>query len=180
MFDGERAQPEQRVSLLLRINPRRYDAALVPSIHRLLRGAAAERGRRRRRRPSIRSAGCCASPISSARWRDAARRSAPGLDGAHAALLGSMNEQHATLQRMLYDAGVTHDQLGALGDDVEADTACGSSSGRSPRSCSGSCTSAANQLQRRWHATEPALPHPPRARRLVRGVASLDEPRPRR
>ena len=36
MFDGERAQPEQRVSLLLRINPRRYDPAHAAAVHRLL------------------------------------------------------------------------------------------------------------------------------------------------
>ena len=36
MFDGTRRLPEQRVSLLLRINPRRYDAAHVATIHRLL------------------------------------------------------------------------------------------------------------------------------------------------
>jgi len=36
MFDGARRLPEQRVSLLLRINPRRYDPAHVATIHRLL------------------------------------------------------------------------------------------------------------------------------------------------
>ena len=30
MFDGQRQLPEQRVSLLLRINPRRYDPAMSP------------------------------------------------------------------------------------------------------------------------------------------------------
>ena len=37
MFDGNRQHPLQRVSLLLRMSPLRFDAALVPSIHRLLR-----------------------------------------------------------------------------------------------------------------------------------------------
>ena len=32
MFDGDRKYPEQRVSLLLRMSPYRYDPALVPSI----------------------------------------------------------------------------------------------------------------------------------------------------
>src|SRR5690349_19616251 len=41
MFDGERRFPEQRVSLLLRINPRRYDATHVAAIHRLLATAPA-------------------------------------------------------------------------------------------------------------------------------------------
>src|SRR5205814_2245663 len=36
MFDGNRRLPEQRVSLLLRINPRRYDAVHVANVHRLL------------------------------------------------------------------------------------------------------------------------------------------------
>ena len=42
MFDGEREQPEQRVSLLLRINPRRYDPALAAVGASPARGPAAE------------------------------------------------------------------------------------------------------------------------------------------
>ena len=37
--------------------------------------------------------------------------------------------------------------------------------------------SAANQLKRRWQATEPALPHPPALAAWFAAVASLDEPR---
>ena len=51
MFDGARRLPEQRVSLLLRINPRRYDPAHVAVVHRLLDVAAPAgdaRGHRRR------------------------------------------------------------------------------------------------------------------------------------
>ena len=72
-----------------------------------------------------------------------------------------MNEQHATLQRMLYDAGVTHEQLGTLGDDIEADTAMRIELWALAEELLWQLHSAANQLKRRWQATEPALPHPP-------------------
>jgi hypothetical protein len=68
-----------------------------------------------------------------------------------------MNEQHATLQRMLYDAGVTHEQLGALGDDIEADTAMRIELWALAEELLWQLHSAANQLKRRWQATEPAL-----------------------
>jgi hypothetical protein len=130
MFDGERAQPEQRVSLLLRINPRRYDPVLAAAVHRLLAALpASEAGAGDTPQHSIARLLRLADQLE--RWRETSEAIAPGLDGAHGALLVSMNEQHATLQRMLYDAGVTHEQLGALGDDIEADA---------PRSCFGSCT----------------------------------------
>jgi len=54
MFDGERERPEQRVSLLLRVSPRRFDPALVPSIHRLLNTRPPPRRRPRSMRPPAR------------------------------------------------------------------------------------------------------------------------------
>jgi len=175
MFDGERAQPEQRVSLLLRINPRRYDPAHAAAVHRLLAAlpaSAAETGDT----PEHSIARLLRLADELERWRQTSEAIAPGLDGDHAALLGSMNEQHATLQRMLYDAGVTHEQLGALGDDIEADTAMRIELWALAEELLWQLHSAANQLKRRWQATEPALAHPPALAAWFAGVASLDEP----
>jgi len=175
MFDGERAQPEQRVSLLLRINPRRYDPALAAAIHRLLAALpASEADAGDTPEHSIARLLRLADELE--RWRATSEAIGPGLDGAHAALLGSMDEQHATLQRMLYDAGVTHDQLGALGDDLDADTAMRIELWALAEELLWQLHSAANQLKRRWQATEPALPHPPALAAWFDGVASLDEP----
>jgi hypothetical protein len=175
MFDGNREHPEQRVSLLLRINPRRYDATLVPSIHRLLRAAPAP------------DAGAGGPPDRSiarllrladelARWREASEAIGGELDGAHAALLHSMNEQNATLQRMLFEAGITREQLGALGDDLAEDAAVSVELWALAEELLWQLHAAANQLKRRWQATEPALPHPPALAAWFAGVASLDEP----
>ena len=175
MFDGDREHPEQRVSLLLRINPRRYDATLVPSNHRLLRTAPAP------------DAGAGGPPERSiarllrladglARWRETSEAIGSELDGAHATLLHSMNEQNATLQRMLYEAGVTREQLGALGDDVAEDAAVSVELWALAEELLWQLHSAANQLKRRWTATEPSLPHPPALAAWFASVASLDEP----
>jgi len=175
MFDGERAQPEQRVSLLLRINPRRYDAAHAAAVHRLLAALPpGEADSSDTPEQSIARLLRLADELE--RWRQTSEAIAPELDGAHAALLGSMDEQHATLQRMLYDAGVTHDQLGALGDDIGADTAMRIELWALAEELLWQLHSAANQLKRRWQATEPALAHPPVLAAWFAGVASLDEP----
>ena len=174
MFDGERAQPEQRVSLLLRINPRRYDPALAAAVHRLLAALpASEADSGDTPEQSIARLLRLADELE--RWRQTSAAIVPALDGAHAALLGSMNEQQATLQRMLYDAGVTRDQLGALGDDIEADTAMRIELWALAEELLWQLHSAANQLKRRWRATEPALPHPPALAAWFAGVSSLDE-----
>ena len=173
MFDGERAHPEQRVSLLLRINPRRYDATLVPSIHRLLRAAPppdAEAGAP----PEQSIARLLRLADELGRWRETTASIGPHLDGAHTALLLSMNEQNATLQRMLYEAGVTPEQLGALGDDVGEDAAVRVELWALAEELLWQLHAAANQLKRRWQATEPALAHPPALAAWLDSVAALD------
>ncbi|MEP7300970.1 MAG: HD domain-containing phosphohydrolase [Caldimonas sp.] len=173
MFDGEREQPEQRVSLLLRINPRRYDAALVPSIHRLLRAAPPpEAGAGGPPERSIVRLLRLADELAG--WREASETIGSGLDGAHAALLHSMNEQNASLQRMLYEAGITREQLGALGADVAEDAAVSVELWALAEELLWQLHAAANQLKRRWQAAEPALPHPPALAAWFESVASLD------
>jgi HD domain len=174
MFDGEREQPEQRVSLLLRINPHRYDPTLVAPIHGLLRAAPApEPGAGEQTERSIARLLRLADELG--RWRDTAEAIGRELGGTHAALLLSMNEQNATLQRMLYEAGITRDQLGALGDDVGEDAAIRVELWALAEELLWQLHASANQLKRRWQATEPALPHPPALAAWFAGVAALDE-----
>src|SRR4029079_18415155 len=117
MFDGTRRLPEQRVSLLLRINPRRYDAAHVAAVQRLLAvpGEASEA-------EGIDAAALIARLLQLtdvlALWRASSEALGRALDGAQAALVASLDAKIATLQRMLYDAGVTREQLAAIAGEV--------------------------------------------------------------
>ena len=173
MFDGAREHPEQRVSLLLRISPRRYDATLVPSIHRLLRAAPApEAGAGGPPERSIARLLRLADELG--RWREMSAQLERELDGPHAALLQSVNEQNATLQRMLYEAGITRDQLGALGSDLGDDGAVGVELWALAEELLWQLHAAANQLKRRWQATEPPLPHPDALAAWLKSVDSLD------
>jgi HD-GYP domain-containing protein (c-di-GMP phosphodiesterase class II) len=177
MFDGEREHPEQRVSLLLRINPRRYDAALVPSIHRLLRAAPTpEAGAGGPPEHSIARLLRLADEL--ARWRATSEGLSRELSGAHAALLQSLDQQNETLQRMLYEAGITRDQLGALGSDLGDDGAVGVELWALAEELRWQLHAAANQLKRRWQATEPALAHPPALAAWLKSVDSLDAAAP--
>ncbi|MDQ2928004.1 MAG: HD domain-containing phosphohydrolase [Caldimonas sp.] len=174
MFDGQREHPEQRVSLLLRISPRRYDETLVPSIHRLLRAAPApEAGAGGPPERSIARLLRLADELG--RWRETSEQLAKSLDGSHAALLHSVNEQNATLQRMLYEAGITPEQLGALGSDLGEDGAVGVELWALAEELLWQLHAAANQLKRRWQATEPVQPHPEALAAWLKSVATLDE-----
>jgi HD-GYP domain-containing protein (c-di-GMP phosphodiesterase class II) len=174
MFDGEREHPEQRVSLLLRISPRRYDATLVPSIHRLLRAAPPpEAGAGGPPEQSIARLLRLADELG--RWRATSEQLGRELDGPHAALLQSVNEQNETLQRMLYEAGITREQLGALGSDLGDDGAVGVELWALAEELLWQLHAAANQLKRRWQATEPALPHPGALAAWLKSVDSLDQ-----
>ena len=174
MFDGEREHPEQRVSLLLRINPHRYDAALVPSIHRLLRAAPTpEAGAGGPPERSIERLLRLSDELG--RWRTTSEQLRRELDGPHAALLHSLDEQNETLQRMLYEAGITREQLGALGSDLGDDGAVGVELWALAEELLWQLHAAANQLERRWQASEPVLPHPEALAAWFKSVASLDE-----
>jgi len=174
MFDGEREHPEQRVSLLLRINPQRYDAALVPSIHRLLRDATApEAGAGGPAQQSIERLLRLADQLES--WRETSEQLESELDGAHVALLRSVSEQNATLQRMLYEAGITREQLGALGEGLDDDSAVRIELWALAEELLWQLHAAANQLKRRWRATGPALEHPAALAAWLKSVEALDE-----
>jgi hypothetical protein len=160
MFDGERRYPEQRVSLLLRINPRRYDPALVPSIERLLRALqppadgsdvpAAESVETLRRLDALLSD-----------WRDAVRAMLPRLDTVERLLVQAVSEQTDTLQRMLYEAGITPDQLGLVADDAANDPVLRIELWALAQELQWQLRATANQLQRRWRAGKATPAYPP-------------------
>lgn len=161
MFDGERNLPEQRVSLLLRIDPRRYDSALVPSIHRLLRAAPAPAADAAE--PSAQSIARLSKLADAlAAWRVASTALAEAVvpGSAQASLVRSLDAQNASLQRMLYEAGVTPDQLASLGEGVDEDAAVRVELWALAEELGWQLHAAANQLRRRWQAADATLAHP--------------------
>jgi hypothetical protein len=177
MFDGQRKLPEQRVSLLLRINPRRYDAGHVAAVHRLLAVPPA---------PGDGDAIVAAPLIARllqltdvlARWRDSSAAIGEALEGAHAALFRSVDEQNATLQRMLYDAGVTREQLAAIAGEVGGDVALRIELWALAEELLWQLHAAANQLKRRWQALQASAPLPPALAAWFEAVAALDSDPP--
>ncbi len=173
MFDGERRHPEQRVSILLRINPRRYDARAVAEVHRLLAGidpgpaqdiASAESIARLLRLAAVLGA-----------WRTASQELGGGLGQAHTALVRSMDEQNATLHRMLYDAGITAGQLELVAQDRGAeDAAWRVELWALAEELLWQLHAAANQLQRRWQAAEPGTAYPAALAAWFAAVQALD------
>jgi hypothetical protein len=177
MFDGQRQLPEQRVSLLLRINPRRYDPVHVAAVHRLLAAPPAPGD----------GAGIEAAPLLArllrltdvlARWRESSAAIGHALEGAHAALFRSVDEQNATLQRMLYDAGVTREQLAAIAGEVGDDAGLRIELWALAEELLWQLHAAANQVKRRWQAAQANTPHPPALAAWFDAVTALDREAP--
>jgi hypothetical protein len=173
MFDGDRQYPEQRVSLLLRINPRRYDPTLVPSIHRLLRSLP----------PPPEGAGVpAAESVESLRrfdglltdWRSAVTTMLPRLSAKERRVLTPVNEQTDTLQRMLYEAGITPDQLGMVADDAASDPGLRVELWALAQELQWQLRATANQLERRWRIGDPKLTFPPLLAVWLDNVKALD------
>ncbi|MEO7056629.1 MAG: HD domain-containing phosphohydrolase [Caldimonas sp.] len=174
MFDGERLHPEQRVSLLLRVNPRRYDPKGVAAIHKLLASAQV---------PAAAEVMAAAPLIERllkaadvlATWPATGAALAAASGAAQAPLLQSMNEQNATLQRMLHDAGVTDAQLRSLGEEAADDVAFRVELWTLAEELLWQLHAAANQLERRWRDDESDARHPPALTAWLGAVAALDD-----
>ena len=159
MFDGERQRPEQRVSLLLRVSPLRFDPALVPSIHRLLRAVPA---------PQDDVELSVGDSLAQLRVLDslltqcfaAIEASAPALDAGGQAVLTAIGGQAVTLQRMLHEAGITPEQLDMLERSPEPDAALQGELWALTREVGWNLRSSANQLRRRWRAGAGGAPLP--------------------
>jgi hypothetical protein len=174
MFDGERRFPEQRVSLLLRINPRRYDAVHVAAIHRLLATAPAPVD------DDAIDAGALVERLQRltdvlAQWRAASAPIGGSVPPAQAALVRAVDAQNATLQRMLYDAGVTREQLAAIAGEVGGDAGLRIELWAIAEELLWQLHAAANQLKRRWPATTSGVAHPAELVAWFDAVAALDE-----
>ena len=173
MFDGEREFPEQRVSLLLRMSPGRFDPALVPSIHRLLRSL-----------PAITEV----VPMSIADAVDRLRQLSalltrfhaaiaiddPTLNAARQAVLRGVGTQADTLQRSLFEAGITPEQLRLMTDGAEADATLRAELWALTRELQWHLRAAANQLRRRWRASAAGTPLPAALEAWVADVDALD------
>lgn len=159
MFDGERERPEQRVSLLLRVGARRFDASLVPSIHRLLRAlppigddVAATIAE------SVDRLAALADLLN--RWHEAAEGAAASLDAAGRSVLATVADQAGALQRMLFEAGITPEQLAFLTAPGAADAQLRSEMWALAGELHWNLLANANQLRRRWRADAGGQPFP--------------------
>jgi hypothetical protein len=173
MFDGARKRPEQRVSLLLRVNPRRFEPTLVPSIHRLLRALPpANETVDATIADSVERLRVLADLLG--RWHAAAAASAPGLDPAAAAVLKAMAAQAETLQRILFEAGITPEQLTFLTELAQPDMSLRAEMWALTGELRWHLRSSANQLRRRWRAGATGQPFPPAVAAWLDDVESFD------
>ncbi|HEY3636326.1 MAG TPA: HD domain-containing phosphohydrolase [Caldimonas sp.] len=171
MFDGDRRWPEQRVSLLLRINPRRYDSAHVAAIHRLLASAPMPADA-----DGIDADALVARLLqltdALAHWRATSEAIGSALPVGQSTLVRAVDAQNATLQRMLYDAGVTREQLSAIAGEVGGDAALRVELWAISEELLWQLHAAANQVKRRWPAS--SLAHPRELTAWFETVAALD------
>ncbi len=173
MFDGEREYPVQRVWLLLRVSPQRFDETLVPSIQRLLRAC-----------PPVTDAVTLSvadavgrlQPLTEllTRFHAIAAAARPRLDGAARTVLKDVGEQADTLQRALFEAGITPDQFGLLAQGGDADLTVRAELWALTRELHWHLRASANQLRRRWRAATRDQPLPAPLAAWVTDVDALD------
>lgn len=173
MFDGEREYPEQRVSLLLRMTPRRFDAALVPSIHRLLR-ASPHLARDDVGLP-VGEAVAALRPMAQLlmRFHTLTTTIAPTLDSTARAVIVAVGEQAETLRRALAEAGITNEQLELLVQTADSDAALRAELWALNRELHWHLRAHANQLRRRWRGARGDQPLPEPLAAWVREVEGL-------
>lgn len=151
MFDGKRRYPEMRVSLLLRMSPLRFDPALVPSIHRLLRGLPPpEEAATVLVEEAVHRLHLLSDLVGD--WGERAVSLPAVADEPRGEVLRSISEQVETLQRMLHNAGVTREQLALLGEEDTRDPRLRVELWALEQELRWHLTAIANQLQRRWRA----------------------------
>jgi hypothetical protein len=178
MFDGVRRLPEQRVSLLLRVNPRRHDAVHVAAVHRLLATAATASDAEVTIDAEALVARLQQLTEALALWRATSEAIGAGLPPPQAALVRAVDAQNATLQRMLYDAGVTREQLAAIAGEVGNDAGLRIELWAIAEELLWQLHAAANQLKRRWPAVTTGVAHPAELTAWFDAVARLDTTEP--
>jgi HD-GYP domain-containing protein (c-di-GMP phosphodiesterase class II) len=159
MFDGERAFPEQRVSLLLRVSPRRFDATLVPSIHRLLRACPPPA---EATSASVDDAVKQLRPLTELlkRFHTIAAAATPLLEGAGQGVLAAVGAQADVLQRAMAEAGVTAEQLDQLLQTADADGRLRAELWALAHELHWNLRASANLLRRLWRASAAKLDLP--------------------
>ncbi|MES2228840.1 MAG: HD domain-containing phosphohydrolase [Pseudomonadota bacterium] len=175
MFDGARQRPELRVSLLLRVGKRRFDAELVPSIHRLLRALPPVDGDTDASvAESVERLRVLAELLN--QWHLAAGAAAPTQAPGGRAVLKAMADQAGALQRMMFEAGITPEQLDLIGGAGEADAQLRSELWALAGELRWNLQASANQLRRRWRSAseDPSFPAPVAA--WLDQVEALDGP----
>ena len=177
MFDGNRQHPLQRVSLLLRMSPLRFDPALVPSIHRLLRGVPgpeAAAGATEGLAESLKHLEAQAKLLNV--WHTTVLACTPTLEAPAQAVLAAVAEQADMLQRMLFEAGITPEQMGMLTRDAAEDPSYAIDVWVLARELYWQLGTTAHQLHRRWKAGAAGQLLPEALAAWVEDVGRLEAP----
>lgn len=173
MLDGKRRHPEVRVSLLLRMSPRRYDPELVASIHRLLGNLPppAEASTVLVEEALHRLNLLCDLVGDGAARIDALTAELPAERGA---VLQSIAAQVQTLQHMLHQAGVSREQLAVLGEEDTRDERVRVELWALEQELRWHLGAMTNQLQRRWRGGAAGTPLPASLAEWLEQVRAFD------
>ena len=159
MFGSERQRPIERISLLLRVSTERYDAALVPSIQRLLREVPASGSAIKQTiAESIERLRIGGALL--AQWHVLAASAIGTLDGAARDVVLAMQEQAERFQRMMFNAGASPEQLDLLGCDEAVDAALQDELWALGCEIEWQLRASSNQLRRRWRTATQDAPLP--------------------
>ena len=107
-------------------------------------------------------------------WNAAAEAVAPMLDAAGRAVLATMARQAGTLQRMLFDAGITPEQLAVIAQDEAPQAELRAELAGLGDELQWNLRAAANQLRRRWSGGAGGAPFPPAVAAWLDEVEALD------
>lgn len=174
LFDGQRRHAAQRVSLALRMNPQRYDAALVRSIHHLLGTLP----------PPAQDSTVLVDEVLhrlrlfvdlALRWDELAMALREVADAARVEVLQALDEQARSLQRMLANAGLTPAQIELIGAADMRDTSLAIDLWALEQELQWHLRAFGNQLQRRWRGAGPALALPAALTEWLAELGSLDQ-----
>jgi hypothetical protein len=108
------------------------------------------------------------------RFHAIAAATRPRLDGAAQAVLRDVGVQADTLQRALFEAGITPDQFGLLARGDDADLSLRAELWALTRELHWHLRASANQLRRRWRAATRDQPLPAPLAAWVADVDALD------
>jgi hypothetical protein len=100
----------------------------------------------------------------------------PRLHAVEKRLLQPVSEQAETLRRMLYEAGVTPEQLALIADVAAEDTTLRIELWALAQELQWQLRATANHLQRRWRSGESKVDYPPMLAMWLEQVKALGGP----